>query len=276
MNRILCSTGALIGRPNGRDFTLLGECVKALSCDGYEFMMYDAWHERLDELKSFISKRILPDSVFHVEKDVGNLISRNREGDTEEAVRRFEINCSLAREFGANKLVLHLWGSTDSDKNIAHNMECYRYLREISDASGLSLMVENVVCNQKDPMTHLISLAKLYPDIQFTFDTKMAEFHRQMDQLYREENRWLFPYIKHIHLNDYGGGYMDWSNLRTLHIGEGHVDFKAFFAFARSQNYQGDFTVEATSFDRNGAINLASLNRSFDRIRNYLNDGGRK
>ena len=37
-NRILCSTGALIGRPNGRDFTLLGPCTQKLTCDGFEFM----------------------------------------------------------------------------------------------------------------------------------------------------------------------------------------------------------------------------------------------
>ena len=39
MNRILCSTGALIGRPNGRDYTLLNECAKRLDCDGFEFMI---------------------------------------------------------------------------------------------------------------------------------------------------------------------------------------------------------------------------------------------
>ena len=43
MNRILCSTGAVIGRPNGRDITLLNKFQEQLECDGYEFLMYDTW-----------------------------------------------------------------------------------------------------------------------------------------------------------------------------------------------------------------------------------------
>ena len=39
MCTILCSTGALIGRPNNRDYRLLKTLSKQLTCDGYEFMM---------------------------------------------------------------------------------------------------------------------------------------------------------------------------------------------------------------------------------------------
>lgn len=270
MNRILCSTGAIIGRPNRRDFTLLDRFAQELHCDGFEFMMYNSWYERLGELKAFLSRFSDRIFIFHVEKDVGNLISRDEAGDTAEALRLFRENCALADFFGVRKLVLHLWGSIDSDKNFRHNMEVYPYLREISDAYGLSLLVENVVCNRADPMTHLIELAKAYPDIRFTFDTKMAEFHSQTELLYREENRWLFQHIQHMHVNDYAGSCMDWKNLRTLHIGEGHVDFERFFTFCKAENYVGDFTVEATSFDQTGAVNTAALNRSFEKIRTYL------
>lgn len=37
---ILCSTGALIGKPNGRDYRLLESLSEKLNCDGFEFMMY--------------------------------------------------------------------------------------------------------------------------------------------------------------------------------------------------------------------------------------------
>ena len=50
MNRILCSTGAIIGRPNGRDITLLNKRIKMLECDGYEFLMYDTWYEKAEEI----------------------------------------------------------------------------------------------------------------------------------------------------------------------------------------------------------------------------------
>ena len=37
MAQILCSTGALIGRPNNRDYRLLESFAKQLHCDGFEF-----------------------------------------------------------------------------------------------------------------------------------------------------------------------------------------------------------------------------------------------
>ncbi len=39
MCKILCSTGALIGNPNNKDYKLLETLSKQLTCDGFEFMM---------------------------------------------------------------------------------------------------------------------------------------------------------------------------------------------------------------------------------------------
>ena len=54
MSKVLCSTGALIGRPNGRDFRLLEPLSKQLKCDGFEFMMYSDWYEKIEELIAFL------------------------------------------------------------------------------------------------------------------------------------------------------------------------------------------------------------------------------
>ncbi len=270
MNMILCSTGAIIGRPNNRDFTLLTEYAKRLDCDGFEFLMFDTWYERVEEIKNFFGSFEKPIPVFHVEKTVGDLVSRNGEGDTERAIALFRINCELAKALKSKKLVLHLWSGIDSDRNMIHNMECYEVLDEIAGESGLILTIENVVCNYSDPMSHLIELARKYPRIEFTFDTKMAAFHNQIELLYREENEWLLPFITHLHINDYGGVYKDWKNLKTLHIGAGHIDFDSFFDMIKGFNYKGDFTVEATSFDENGAVDFDSLNKCFEKIRNYM------
>ena len=270
MHRILCSTGAVIGRPNGRDFTLLRSCTELLACDGYEWMMYEAWYEKTDEILAFLSDLSMEIPVFHIEKSVGNLISRNQPGDVEKALELFARNCDLASKLGAETLVLHLWGGLDSDQEIAHNIACYRALRRISDAHGLVLTVENVVCNRADPMSHLQSLAAEYPDIRFTFDTKMAAFHGQLDLLYATENANLIPRIHHIHANDYAGGYMDWGNLQTLHPGEGNVEFDKLFRFLEEVDYRGDFTVEATSFDGDGRIHFDALNKTFSTLRSLL------
>jgi len=271
-NPILCSTGALIGRPNGRDFTLLRHCKEQLSCDGFEFMMYDSWYDKQDTLRKYIAELEVSIPVFHAEKSIGECISRNENGDTDTALTRFETNCVLAKDFGASLLVLHLWNGLHSDKNIAHNIAVYPYLREIADKHGMILTIENVVCNHADPMTHLLALKDAYPDVSFTFDTKMAAFHNQLPLLYRKEHRHLLGNIRHFHINDYGGGYLDWPNLRTLPIGAGHVDFAPLFALLHDSGYTGAYTVEATAFDAQGIIHFDLLNDSFKTIQNYNNE----
>ncbi len=270
MNQILCSTGAIVGRPNGRDITLLNQALERLGCDGYEFMMYDSWYDKLKDIRAFMRGFPAPVPVFHVEKTIGERLSRATDADTAQALRLFEINCELAKEIDARKLVLHLWNGVGSDRNISHNLHNFGLLRDISNRYDLLLTVENVVCERSDPLDHLTVLSQMYPDIRFTFDTKMAAFHGQLERLYEERSTPIRDRVCHLHINDYGGGYMEWARLRTLHIGDGHVDFDSFFAFLRQWGYSGAFTVESTAFRQNGSIDFEKLNQSILKIKHYL------
>lgn len=267
MNKIFCSTGTMIGRPNGRNFRLLENACKSLDCDGLEFLMYDTWYDKIDEIKEFIPTLSLPVYVFHLEKQIGELISQNK---LDEALYRMEINCDLAKHLGAELLVLHLYNGIISDSNIKYNIECYKYLEQIANRYELTLTVENVVCNNYDPMTHLCSLIEKYPDIKFTFDTKMADFHKQLNLLYEEKYRHVWEHIAHFHVNDYLGGYKDWTNLRVLHLGKGDIDFDMFFKYVKKMGYKGNFTTEATSFDQNGSIYPERLNETVLKIKEYI------
>ena len=177
MGKILCSTGALIGRPNGRNYKLLEELVKQLSCDGFEFMMYSTWYEEVEEIKNYLQKLQLYIPVMHCEKHIGESISKGGEEELEEAYRKFEINCELAKSIGAEKIVMHLWDGLTSDANFWNNLKAYFYLNQIAERYGLDLLVENVVCNKENPMQHWCELHEKYPNIHFVFDTKMAAFH---------------------------------------------------------------------------------------------------
>ena len=95
----------------------------------------------------------------------------------------FEINCQAASDINADKMVLHLWGGMASDQHIERNISAYKLLNNIAKKYGIALMVENVVCNKDDPLMHLMELYQAYPDILFTFDTKMASFHNQMNMI---------------------------------------------------------------------------------------------
>lgn len=269
MCKILCSTGALIGRPNNRDYRLLEPLSKQLTCDGFEFMMYSTWYDEVEVLIDTLKSMELYIPVMHCEKHIGEAISK---GEFDEAYWRFDINCHIAREIGAESIVVHLWDGITSDAHFENNIEAYSQLKKIADEYGIKVLIENVVCNHEDPMKHWCELKARFPDICFVFDTKMASFHCQMELLYEDQYQWLYRnhHICHHHVNDYAGEYKDWERLRTLPIGQGHVDFDKFFEYINKIGYKGTFTVESTAFDSNGVVDIEMLNEQFDFIRNAL------
>ena len=269
MARILCSTGALVGKPNGRDYNLLEPLSKELECDGFEFMMYDSWYAEADRLVQRLLEMKLYLPVMHCEKHIGEAISLE---ESDEAFRRFAINCDIAEKLGAKKMVVHLWDGITSDSNFANNIAAYAELRKLTDQHGLELLVENVVCNCEDPMTHWVELQKNYPDIRFVFDTKMAAFHGQTELLYAPEYEWLWKdgHIRHYHVNDRAGKVGDWTDLKTLPIGRGNIDFERFFDFIRRIGYDDSFTTESTAFNAKGEVDTEMLNQQFRYIREHL------
>ncbi len=271
MCKILCSTGALIGLPNNRNYKLLKPLSKELLCDGFEFMMYSSWYDKADEITDYLQNTGLYTPVMHCEKHIGEAISKN---ETDEALRLFKINCNIANKTNASKLVIHLWDGVTSDRNFQNNLKLYKELEAISNSYGLCLLVENVVCNLENPMKHWLELVECYPGINFVFDTKMAAFHQQLELLYSNEYRWLWQdgHIKHYHINDYAGGYMEWEKLRSLPPGTGNIDFKKFFSFINKINYSDTFTIEATAFNQNGEIDTDMLNLCFENVRHYLQE----
>ena len=137
MCRILCSTGALIGRPNGRNYRLLKDLAGQLTCDGFEFMMYDSWYDQVEELTDYLLDLKLNVPVMHCEKKIGEAISKGTEDELETASHLFEINCQIAEKLGAKKLVIHLWDGITSDQNFDNNKRTYRHLADASAAHGL-------------------------------------------------------------------------------------------------------------------------------------------
>ena len=269
MFKILCSTGALLGKSNNRDYKLLKELSTKLTCDGFEFMMYTAWYEEVEALITALKEMQLYIPVMHCEKHIGEAISK---GEFDEAYRRFDINCYIAGEIGAESIVVHLWDGITSDAHFENNLAAYGKLKDIADKYGIKLLIENVVCNQENPMKHWCELKERFPEVHFVFDTKMAAFHSQMDLLYDEAYQWLWmdKHICHYRVNDYAGGYKEWEKLRTLPIGQGHIDFDRFFEFIHKIGYKGTFTLEATALDRNGVIDIDMLNKQFEFIRNAM------
>lgn len=272
MSTLLCSTGCLIGRPNGRNYHLIGEFVKDLEYDGLEFMMYSDWYQEVDALLTELLSQKLFIPVVHCQKSIGEVISLGGAENWKDALGRFEMNCQIAKTLGAEKMVMHLWDGMTSDQFFENNLRAYGELFPIAQSFGIDLLIENVVCNQENPMKHWCELVEQYPDIHFIFDTKMAAFHGQLELLYEDRYSFLWKekHIRHFHVNDYHGGYLDWKSLKTLPVGYGNIDFDRFFAFLHEIGYDGTLTVEATAFGQDGKVDLEMLNRCAAVIREKL------
>lgn len=265
--RILPSTGAFIGRVNGRDHRAFLSVADRLDADSFEFMMYETFYGRTDG--------ILPDflatgytfPVFHIEKRVGELIGLGGEENRREAERRFLENCRAAVRLGAEKLVFHLWNGLASDRNFPVHLEAYAAFSETARAHGLLLTVENVVCAVGDPLSHFAELAAAYPEVVFTFDTKMAAFHRQEHSL---TSPLLAARLAHVHLNDYAGTPGDFGDLAVLHLGEGHVDIPGIARALLASSYDGTVTLECGCMRPDGSLTPEKMNSSLALARSLL------
>ena len=269
MREIFCSTGALLTRQNNRDWRLLQKAAPKIPCSGFEFLMYDSWYPVWEQVADEVSRMGLRIPVFHVEKGIGERISRGEEGDSERAGELFEINCKMARGLGAEKLVLHLWGGMASDSHIEDNLRQYFRLKETAERYGLLLTVENVVCNRENPLAHWKELAQADPEAVFTLDVRFASFHGQLDLVFSDACRWLWEGpVQHVHISDYRGGLTEWSQLKyCLHPGEGHIDYEKLAADLNRVGYDNTFTLESTSVLPGGVIDFEKLGESLEKVR---------
>lgn len=269
MHNILCSTGFIGMATDEKDYRQIFQYAPTLRCDGFEFMMYRIWYDQMEEVGRELNASEILFPVFHAEKSIGERISRNEDGDVEASIENFKKNCWLANRIGAGKLVLHLWGGLPSDRDIENNFRQLPELCEIAKSYDLVLTIENVVCNQKNPMSHLSSIRERFPEATFTYDTKMAAFHSELEWVYEPEWAWLWQEhkIQHLHVSDYGGGHMDWSRLKALPLGDGQIDFDRFFQNLKTQDYHGDVTMEATSRKADGSMDIDKMNYGLDYIR---------
>ena len=102
----------------------------------------------------------------------------------------------------------------------------------------------------------------------FIMDTRCAEFHGEMEGFGRSG---LFSSgIRHIHINDYKGGYKDWDAMYPIpQPRKGQIDWDGFFKYIKDSSYDGSFTLEAPSMQEQG-VDAKTLNESMRFIRRSL------
>lgn len=270
MNAIYLSTGAFTEKKNGRNPRLLSEYHSLFDCDGFELMIFPNFYDNLKGLVAEYRALGIKIPVIHADKAIGDLLCSPEPEKFVRAKELFYINCDAAAELGARKIVVHCWGVPNSDAFPELIYERTGRLLEIAKVYGLDALPENLVCQNKTPLSHLEATAMKYPGVGFTLDTRCAQFHRELEATL--ESPVFTENIRHIHITDSRCGLKDWDNLYPiLQPGRGNIDWANFFRALKARAYSGSVTLEAPSVLETG-VDAETLNESLDFIRHGLNN----
>ncbi len=267
-NQVYCSTGAVVGRKTNYDhsviITELPRICREEGIDGIEYVVASNAYGMLPTIEHALTVSKLPCPVLHADKNIGILLSLGGEEYFAEARRLWRLNCELAQNFGAERVVLHLWGNAESDCNFQNNTSVMPYIIETSNEFGLRTLIENIPCVSLNPLSRLCELSDY--DCEFTYDVRFAQLHGQNHET-ATSDLIKSGRISHIHISDFGGTYRDFSKIRPiLHPYEGTVDFQLLFSDLKDVGYKGTFTLESPVMYDDG-LDLNKLSKTLRWLR---------
>ena len=115
---ILCSTGTLVGKANGFDYTLIDRYSREICADGFELMMLKAYYGHLPDICRMLGRIAIPVRTIHFEKDITALLGLGDSEDRREGLRLFELNVDMGCAVGASAAVFHLWDGRFDERHL--------------------------------------------------------------------------------------------------------------------------------------------------------------
>lgn len=247
MRGVFCSTGTMVGRINGFNYSLISKNFPSLFekglISGGEFIVLSAYYDNIKNVCKEVKNTGVPFDVLHCDKDIGIMFSEHDDKITEKALTLLKRNCEVASELGCTRMVFHLWGAPKSDSAIEYNISLIPRVLEITDDAKIRLMIENIPCTNASGLENWRKLYKYLPRLSFIFDTRFGAFHDETEKILDEP---IWEHINHMHISDYGAAPRDFSKIRPiLHPGEGKIDFDHIFSRLAKSGYEGTFTLES-------------------------------
>lgn len=264
---IYVSSGTFTGRINGRNPHFLADYWNQFDCDGFELMLFDDLEAQIDFVIDLYRKAKVPIKVLHANKRTGDLMGNPDDGAQEALWTLFESNCKTAQAVGAKKIVTHIWGRPYSDQHLSMIADQLGHMIPMAERYGLELVAENCVC-YRSPIKNMEKLCALHPHLGVTIDTRPAQFHLELPQTL--ESSVFIKNMRHVHINDYKGGYMQWDALYPIYQpGLGDIDFDLFFEAIREKQPDCSITLEAPAMQPE-RVDVQTLMTGVNFIRRHL------
>ena len=280
VNDLYCSTGTVVSRLNGYDYTLMSRIFSPMFdeglIEGCEFMMLRAFYGHKREICSSLAGTQLRFPVFHTDKDIGVLLGECLDSSDRLALDLYRANCELASAIGSKKTVIHLWGGFPSDHHIEHNLSMVKSICDIAQKYSIIPLFENIPCTVGNPLKLWEKIRKTDRRARFVFDTRFGEFHRQSKDIL-EHTLFTSGFVPHIHISDFKGRKKDFSKLRPiLQPGEGQIDYAAIAKLLNDCYFMGSFTIESPAVRKDGSIDTETLKKTIRFVRENICSPGRR
>ncbi|WP_203567124.1 sugar phosphate isomerase/epimerase family protein [Aestuariimicrobium ganziense] len=260
--QLLTSTGAITRDHGANSVAVLADDIARLGARPLEVMVHRVWDD-LDQVAETLRATGAPIPVVHADKGIGPDLSSGEPDDLDRTLVALERNCRFARALGAERVVVHLWGLPGSDAHLHHNLAALPRLLDVTDAFGLSLCVESIVCLASTPLTALRRVVETDERARITLDLEFLAFHGELDDALAAD--WLWPHVKHIHVKDFDGVLNDpeTGRRRYLHPGEGTLDLDGFLRHAvDGRGHDGTITLEVAAVNGDRQIDWDRLGRT--------------
>jgi len=272
--QLLCSTGAFSRFPDITDYQSIlryGPKLEAGGVDGLEVMYFPDWTTDIELVAAELGASGLRFPVVHAEKGIGPALISEQAEEWERGWQWLEAGCRLGQALASSMLVFHLWGYPEFDEKLERNLAVLGDCVSMAAQYGLELSLETVPCTSADPLRNVRRAIEQDDRCLVTLDTEFLALHAQVEAALGANWLWQEHRVRHIHIKDYDGMlYAADNSRRYLHPGEGTIDFTHFFAALKERGFDGYISLESPVVGSDGTRDIAKLQRSLERLRQYI------
>jgi sugar phosphate isomerase/epimerase len=269
--QLLCSTGAFSRYPDSTDYRAILEYGPQLAVDGLEVMFYPAWYPDLERIADDLQRSGLRFPAIHAEKSIGVALGKPEQAERGQAVRDLSENCRFAGLIGAKTLVVHLWGWPELDDDLERNLQHLESCLDSAAQYGVELAIETIPCRQFDPLSNVQRAIARDGRCLIALDSEFLAQHQQLADVFTADWVWQDERVRHVHIKDYDSQpFLPDGRRRYLHPGEGHIDFRHFFAQLQRRGFAGNISLEAPTIDRAGNVDIRKLHASLEGVRQLM------